>query len=256
MPQVGYQTLPQAGPIDLDAVAVRRKQLQQQDTQNLMTAIQIGLNFMQKKQEMDVKKKEQKQQQDVIDSYLESGQFEVSGIGSSGKAKITRVKDKFKSEDLAVMKNILTGGTDRPMPVRIKSTDTMDTTNLPQIDLNTAEGMEKGAGLIFGEENWREDPQLVKAGIVDLYDHRLGLLKGKQEKIQAEGEPKIQPIGKGLASIGAGGKYKAAIAKYGEAKAQKIVDIAIGLQKQGMPMSKIKALMKEQGIDESILGSE
>ena len=177
------------------------------------------------------------------------GGYEVSGLGPQGP-RLTKKQPQHKPEVLGATKALLANGTGR---IDIKN----PLSGLAEkVDIDKPEEVTKAMIWQFGE-NFREDPELIQSGIIQEYDNRMKNAGVKQDEIQAGAEPKIQPFTKAgdVAGRSVGGKayYKEAAAKYGDAKAAQIVDIAVKLQKQGMPIAKIEALMKEQGIDPALI---
>ncbi len=177
------------------------------------------------------------------------------GRGSKGEPRLIQ-KKQIKNNLIEGMKSIIDNiGKPDPVTNLVKTTTTIKNPVTGQdetIDIANEEDVAKALGY-HGIEDWRNNPELIESGIPALYDKKMDEWKASQEQQKTESEPRVQPMDKGLKSIGAGAKYKEAIAKYGESKAAKIVDVVVNLQKQGLSLSKIEALMKEQGIDPDIV---
>ena len=171
--------------------------------------------------------------------------YEV-GRGSKGQP-VLKEKKQIKSSLIEGMKGVIQGEGNNLWPrTKIKNPVTGEEET---IDITNEEDITRALGY-HNIEDWRKNPELVEAGIPELYDKRIGEYKTKQTELEAKAEPKVQPFAKGAGRIGgAGAFYKDAVAKYGEDKTSKIVDNIVKLQKQGKTLKQIRSMLEEAGAD-------
>lgn len=161
------------------------------------------------------------------------------GRGSKGEPRLIK-KKTIKPEVISGIKSILSGE---------KNTFTMKNpaTGEPE-DLDISDESHVGKAMEYlGVQDWRNNPEMIEEGIPGAYDGWSKKHKERVEAASAASDAKVQPMGKGLASIGAGAKYKDASKKYGENTAKEVVNKIVALQKQGKSLKQIRELMEEDG---------
>ena len=183
------------------------------------------------------------QYDEMFKTMMSTGQYEVGGMTAGGKPKLTK-KKKYKPEDLVQAKMLLQYGADRPVDMKIGQQDV-------RLDMNKPEDIDKGMSLAYGED-WKNDPELIEAGMPQLYDERMKTLKEKQVQTATPEQP-IHPFATGVGRMFAGDYYKDAAAKYGEQKTAQIVDVAMKLQKQGKTYKDIAGMLQEAGVDPNLI---
>lgn len=263
-----YYALMQA----LQQPGMQRRQTQREGISNLMNTITQGVLKQKVKKDIETKIAEAEKsgkkveykidpQTGMITPVISSNDYanifkalenpEVSkdyelGRDSKGKPRLI-AKKKLKSNLIAGMQSAIQGEGNILWPkTTIKNPATgQDET----IDITNEEDI--GRVLAYhGIEDWRNNPELIEAGIPAAYDARIKGWKGKQAQIEAGAEPKVQPYAKGIGRIGGmGAEYKEAAAIYGEAKTKQIVDTIISLQKQGKSLKQIRKLLEEAKVD-------
>ncbi len=164
------------------------------------------------------------------------------GRGAKGEPRLIK-KKSIKPNVINGIKATLSGDKDE---IIMKNPATGDD---ERINITNEKDVEKAMSYL-GIEDWRNNPEMIEAGIPAAYDQRAKARQEKLTQIEAAKEPQIQPFATGLGRIGnMGADYKAATVKYGEAKTKQIVDTMVTLQKQGKTLAQIRKMLEEAGAD-------
>ncbi len=172
-----------------------------------------------------------------------------AGLDSKGRPRLIP-KKQVKSNLIEGAKSLIAGQGNSLWPqTTIKNPVTGQD---EKIDITN----EEDVGRVFGYhgiEDWRNNPELIEAGLPGLYDTRIKGYQDQQIKAQAAKEPRVQPYSKGLGRVGsAGAEYKEATAKYGEQKTKQMVDTIVSLQEQGKTLAQIRELLEKAGADANV----